>query len=116
MSDYRGDQPYTLRVTALSLLIGLPIAVLLGALFYSLNQPATQAGGQVTLTINALALPAALLVSGIVLAVSVFWLPMRFARRAERVLDPTLYPMIGVLSLAVLMVSAFVLAIVFKLI
>lgn len=33
----RGDQPYTVRITIISLLIGMPVAVFLGAALYSLN-------------------------------------------------------------------------------
>lgn len=60
---------------------------------------------------SAFGFPLALLLSGLVLALAVFWLPMRFAKRANRVLDPTLYPMMGVLCVAALLVVAFILGI-----
>jgi hypothetical protein len=124
MSDQRpgdpgswvGDRPYTIAVTIVSLIIGLPLAIVVGLLLYSLNQPATQSAGQVNLTVNALAFPLALVVSGAILAFAVFFLPMQMARRTGRVLDPNLYPMTGVVSVAALLVGAFVLAIVFRVI
>lgn len=111
-----GERPYTIAVTIVSLIIGLPIALIVGAILYSLNQPATQSGGQINVTVNALALPLALVVSGIILAFTVFFLPMRLARRTGHVLDPNLYPLVGVISVAALMVGAFVLAILFRVI
>ncbi len=112
----RGDEPYTIRITILCLLIGVPIAAAAGLLLYSLSKPLTPVNGQVTLAFSSFAFPLALLVSGAVLAWSVFILPVTFARRAERVLDPRLWPMMGVLSLAGLLVVAFVAAILLNII
>ncbi len=119
MDDFtpRGDQPYTIRITILSLAIGLPIAILGGALLYSLSKPlAPDANGQVSWSFGAFAFPLALLLSGGVLAWSVFILPVILARRAERVLDPRIWPMMGVVSLAVLLTLAFVAGIVLNII
>lgn len=115
-NTYVGERPYTIAVTIVSLIIGLPAAVAAGLLLYSFNQPATQSGGQVNVTVNALAFPLALVVSGIILSISVFILPMRMARRTGHILDPNLYPMTGVVSVAALMIGAFVLAILLRLI
>jgi hypothetical protein len=114
--EYVGDRPYTIAATIVSLIIGLPAAVAAGLLLYGLNRPAIQSGGQVNVTLNALAFPLALVVSGVILAGAVFVLPMRMAKRTGRVLDPNLYPMTGVISVAVLLIGAFVLAILLRII
>lgn len=112
----RGDVPYTVRITLLSLAIGIPIAAAAGALLYSVSKPLTPVNGAVTFSFSSFAFPLALLVSGAVLAWSIFVLPVSFARRAERVLDPSVWPMLGVLSLAGLLVLVFILAILFNVI
>jgi hypothetical protein len=106
-----GDRPYTIKVTILSLVVGIPLAAILGLFVLSLNRPLNIDKGQVSFTAYAFALPVALLISFVVLSVAVFWLPMRLARRANRILDPSLYPMTGVLSLAGIAVVAFFAAI-----
>jgi hypothetical protein len=105
---WRGERAYTIRLTIVCLAIGLVIAIPVGALLYSLNKPLTLQNGDVVWTFGALAFPLALLVSGAVLAGSVFALPLTIARRAERVLDPTLWPALGVYVLTGLLVVAFV--------
>src|SRR5579859_3377592 len=100
----RGDRPYTVRLIIVCLVIGLLIAIPAGALLYSLNKPLTLQDGSVTWTFGALAFPLALLVSGVVLAGSVFTLPLIIARRTKRVLDPTLWPALGVYLLTALLV------------
>ncbi len=112
----RGDVPYTVRVTILCLLIGVPIAAVVGLLFYSFSKPLTPTDGKVILSFSTFAFPLGLLLSGVVLVWSVFVLPVSLARRAERILDPKVWPMMGVLSLAGVMVIAFILAIVLRII
>lgn len=105
---WRGDRLYTIRLTVACLLIGLVIAIPAGVLLYSLNKPLTLQNGDVNWTFGAVAFPLALLVSGVVLAGSVFTLPLIIARRAGRVLDPTLWPALGVYVLTGLLVIAFI--------
>jgi len=107
----RGERAYTIKLTILCLVIGIPLAAACGLLLYSLNQPVTQVGGTVRFSFNSLGLPLAFVVSLLVFALTIFWLPVRIARRAGRILDPHIYPMMGVISVAVLLVAAFVLAI-----
>ncbi len=104
----RGDRPYTVRLIIVCLVIGLLIAIPAGALLYSLNKPLTLQNGDAVWTFGAVAFPLALLVSGVVLAGSVFTLPLIIARRSGRVLDPTLWPALGVYVLTGLLVIAFV--------
>ena len=106
---WRGDRPYTIRLTITCLVIGLVIAIPAGVLLYSLNKPLTLQNGDVVWTFGAVAFPLALLVSGLVLAGSVFTLPLIIARRAGRVLDPTLWPALGVYVLTGLLVVVFIL-------
>jgi hypothetical protein len=109
---WRGDRPYTIRLTMACLVIGLVIAIPAGALLYSLNRPLTLQNGDVAWTFGTVAFPLALLVSGVVLAGSVFTLPLIIARRSGRVLDPTLWPALGVYVLTGLLVVTFVVGII----
>ena len=115
--ELRGERLYTVLLTLLCLIFGLAVAIPSGALLYSLNHPLTVGvDNQVSWTFGAFAFPLALLTSGGMLAASVFILPLRIARRAGRVLDPSLWPAIGVYSLAVLLVVAFIAGIVLRVI
>jgi hypothetical protein len=104
----RGERSYTISLTVACLLVGLVIAIPAGALLYSLNGPLTLQNGDVTWTFAAVAFPLALLVSAIVLAGSVFTLPLIIARRSGRVLDPTIWPALGLYLLAAALVIAFI--------
>lgn len=113
----RGERRYTLLLTVACLIGGLVVAIPAGAAIYSLNQPLTVSStNEVTWTFGAFAFPLALFVSGGVLAASVFILPLRIARRAGRVLDPALWPAIGVYSLTALLVFAFIAGIALRII
>jgi len=115
--ELRGERLYTVLLTVACLLLGLIVAIPAGAALYSLNHPLViGVDNQVSWTFGAVAFPLALLVSGAVLAGSVFILPLRIARRAGRVLDPTLWPAIGVYSLTALLVIVFVAGIVLRVI
>ncbi len=113
----RGDRPYTIRITILCLLIGVPVAAIGGIALYSVNSPLTATtSGSVNWSFAAVAFPLALLVAGAVLAWSVFILPVTLARRSGHVLDPQIWPMAGVLSLTALLVLAFFAGIAFNII
>ncbi|GEM_PF-1015558 len=108
----RGDRPYTIAITLLCLAIGVPVGAIAGALLLSLNQPlSTAANGQITWSFGVFTFPLALLVAGGVMAWSIFILPVMLARRAGRILDPQLWPIMGVLVLTALVVAAFFAAI-----
>jgi hypothetical protein len=101
----------------LCLFIGVPIAAVVGGALYKLNSPlTTSASGAVNWSFGAVALPLALLVAGAVLAWSLFVLPVMLARRSGHILDPQIWPMAGVISLATLLVLAFVAGILFNII
>lgn len=107
-----GDRPYTIGITLLCLVIGVPIGASAGALLFSLSQPLSPAvNGQIAWSFSAVAFPLALLVAGGVMAWSIFILPVLLARRAGRILDPQIWPMMGVLVLTALVVVAFFVAI-----
>ena len=113
----QGERLYTVVLTVLCLIFGLAVAVPSGAVLYSLNHPLTVGvDNQVSWTFGAFAFPLALLVSGGILAASVFILPLRIARRAGRILDPSLWPAVGVYSLTVLLVVVFITGIVLRII
>ena len=105
----RGDRPYTIRLSIVCLLLGLAVAIPVGLLLYGQRQTLAVQNGQVAWSFGAFAFPLALLVSGAILASSVFFLPVAIARRAERVLDPGLWPAFGVYTLTALLAGAFIL-------
>jgi len=110
----RGDRLLTLRVTFVSLFIGVVGAVLVGLILLSLRQPLTpDTKGQVSWSIGAFMVPAAGLVSALILAWSVFFLPVTLARRQGIVLDPQVWPVTGAIAVAVLLIVAFAGAIMF---
>ena len=105
------NRRYTIWLTLGCLAVGVIIATPVGLLLYGFNQPLAVQNGQVAWSFGAFAFPLALIVSGIILAASVFFLPVRLARRAGRRLDPTIWPVWGVYALTAILVAAFVLAI-----
>jgi hypothetical protein len=109
--DWGTDRPYTVMISLLSLAIGVVIALPLGALLLALRQPLSlNAEGGVNWTLGAFAIPLALVVSGAVLAWSIFFLPVRLARRQNMALDPEVWPITGVVSATVIIAAGFILA------
>ncbi len=105
------NRVYTIRLTVLCLVLGILVAGPVGLILYQLSQPLTVQNGQVSWTFGAFAFPLALFLSGAVLAGSVFILPARFAQRAGRKLDPTIWPVLGVFLLTGVLAAAFILGI-----
>jgi len=105
----RGDRPYTIRVTIICLLVGLLVAIPIGLFLFNQRQTLTVQNGQVGWSFGVFAFPLALLVTGSLLAASVFFLPAFISRRSGRVLDPGLWPAFGVYTLTALLAGAFVL-------
>ena len=117
MPVLRGERLYTLLLTVACLVFGVIVAIPAGAALYSFNHPLiVGADNQVSWSFGAVAFPLALFVSGAVLAGSVFILPLQIARRSGRILDPTLWPAVGVYSLTALLVIAFIVGIVLRVI
>ena len=113
----RGDRPFTLRVTFVSLFVGVLATVIIGAILVSLHQPLkTDTEGGVTWSLGALAIPAAMLASILILGWSVFFLPVTLARRQGVVLDPQVWPATGAVAVGVILIVAFAGAILFGLI
>jgi hypothetical protein len=107
--ELRGDRPYTYLITGVSLIIGLILAGIVGAILLSLRQPLTQeASGKVIWSWGAVMLPAAGLICTLILAWSVFFLPLRFSRRSGIVLDPIVWPMAGAVAVGVIVIIAFI--------
>jgi hypothetical protein len=107
--ELRGDRLYTIRVTFISLAVGVAVALVVGLTLISLRQPlTTNSTGGVVWNIGAFMLPLAGLLSMAVLAWSVFWLPVAIARRQGVVLDPQIWPATGVIALTVVIVVLFV--------
>ena len=104
----RGERPYTVRITLICLLLGLIVALPIGLLLYDQRQTLAVTNGQVGWSFGVFAFPLALIVTGVILASSVFFLPAFIARRTGRVLDPGLWPAFGVYVLTALLAGAFV--------
>jgi hypothetical protein len=107
--ELRGDRPYTIRATFISLAIGLVIAAVVAVILIGLRQPlTTDKSGSVVWNFGAFMLPLAGLLSMAILAWSVFFLPVAIARREGVVLDPQIWPATGVIALCVIIVVLFV--------
>jgi hypothetical protein len=105
----RGDRAFTFRVTFVCLFLGVALALAVGGLLYSLRQPlATDPQGAVVWSPGAFMVPLAGLVSVVILAWSVFYLPVMIARRRGVVLDPDVWPMTGAVAIGVLVIIGFV--------
>ncbi len=110
----RGDRAFTYRVTFVCLTVGVIASVAVGLLLFSLRQPlATNAQGGVVWTAGAFMVPLAGLASVVILAWSVFYLPVVLARRRGVVLDPDVWPTTGATAVGILVVVGFVAAILF---
>lgn len=113
----RGDRPFTYRVTFVSLFIGVFATVVVGLILLSFRQPlTTDAKGVVNWSLGAVMIPAAMLASILILGWSVFFLPVTLARRQGVVLDPQVWPVTGATAVGILLVAAFVVAILLGLI
>ncbi len=106
----RGDRPYTYRVTFLSLAIGVAGALVAGLLILALRQPLITMAGGAPVSIGALMIPLAGLISVLILVWSVFFLPLRFANRQGIVLDPEVWPATGAIAVGVLVIVVFAVA------
>src|SRR5258706_15584355 len=110
----RGDRPFTYRVTFVSLFVGILAAVIVGLILLSLRQPlTTDASGAINWSFGAFMIPAAMLISALILGWSVFFLPITLARRQGIVLDPQVWPTTGAVAVGVLLIIGFVGAIFF---
>ena len=108
----RGDRLFTYRVTFVSLFIGVVAALIIALILLSLRQPLTpDAKGEVNWSIGAFMIPAAMLISILILGWSVFFLPVTLARRQNIVLDPDVWPVTGAIAIGVLLAVAFAIAI-----
>ncbi len=106
--ELHGDRAYTIRITFISLAIGLAIAAVVGLILISLRQPLTVNNNNVNWTFGAFMLPLAGLLSMAILAWSVFFLPVALARRQDMILDPQIWPATGVVALTVIIIALFV--------
>ena len=113
----RGDRAFTYRVTFACLTLGVIVSVAVGLLLFSLRQPlATNAQGSVIWSAGAFMVPLAGFASVVILAWSVFYLPVVLARRRGVVLDPQVWPATGAVAVGILVVAGFVAAILFGII
>jgi hypothetical protein len=109
----RDTRTFTYMATFFSLTIGVLVAVVVGLFLLSLRQPiSTDSSGSVTWSIGAFMIPLAGLLSAVILAWSVFGLPIRFAHRWNIDLDTQVWPATGVITLGLVVIVAFVGAIV----
>ena len=116
-SELHGDRAFTYRVTFACLTVGVIASVAVGLLLLSLRQPVvTNAQGAVVWSAGVLMVPLAGLASVAILAWSVFFLPVMLARRRGVVLDPQVWPATGAIAVGVLVVVAFIAAILFGII
>ena len=107
--ELRGDRPGTYRVTFISLVIGMVISMLVGVLLLAIRQPLTaDAAGKINWSAGAFMIPLAGLISTAILAWSVFFLPIRIARRLGILLDPNVWPATGAIVLGILVAILFV--------
>src|SRR5437762_5085458 len=115
--ELRGDRPNTYRITFISLAIGLVISLLVGLLILAIRQPLTaDPQGKINWSIGAFMVPLAGLITVAILGWSVFYLPIRIARRQGILLDPNVWPATGAMALGVMVLIIFVGAIVFGII
>ncbi|HLY24751.1 MAG TPA: hypothetical protein VKQ72_00335 [Aggregatilineales bacterium] len=105
--EFRGDRLFTYKATFVSLVIGLVAAAAIGFALVSLSHPLTASKEGVSFSPGAFMLPLAGLLCMIILAWSVFSLPVRMARRQNVVLDPHVWPATGVVALSVVVMGAF---------
>ncbi len=106
------DRVFTYRATFISLSVGLVVAVFVGLILLSLRQPlATDVKGNVIWTFGMFMLPLTGLISTIILAVSVFYLPVVLARRQGVGLDPQVWPVTGAAAVGLIVVIAFIAAV-----
>src|SRR5258708_39613076 len=97
-SELHGNRAFTYTVTFLSLAIGTSLAFVVGLTLLSLRQPLTpDSTGNVTWSVGAFMIPLAGLASAVILAWSVFGLPIRFAHRWNIDLDTGVWPATGVI-------------------
>jgi len=116
-SEWRGDRPYTLRVTFISLTIGIILSLILSLVLLAFRQPiSANANGGVNWSFGAFMIPLAAILSMIILAWSIFSLPVRLAKRQGIVLDPQVWPITGAIAIGIITVIGFFAAIFFGLI
>ena len=109
--ELRGDRLYTYKVTFISLGLGLAVAAVIGFVLLSLSRPLTGTNQAGTFSPGSIMLPLAGLLCMIILAWSVFSLPVRIARRRNVILDPQVWPATGVVALSITVIAAFFAAI-----
>ena len=104
----RADRPYTYRVTFISLGIGIAVLLAVDFILLALRQPlGTDAKGGMVWSFGALALPAAGLISILIMGWSIFVLPPVFSRRQGILLDTEVWPATGTITLGVLVAVVF---------
>lgn len=110
--EYAGDRLFTYQATFIALAIGVALAAIIGLLLLSLRQPlVTTTSGGIIWSFGMFMLPLAGLLTVIILAWSVFRLPVVLARRRGIILDPNVWPWTGAVAVAVLVIAAFSVAI-----
>lgn len=111
-SEWRGDRPYTYRVTFISLAVGVLLSLIISTVLLAFRQPITanEAGG-VNWSFGAFMVPLAGIISMIILAWSVFSLPVRLAKRQGVVIDPQVWPVTGAIAIGIIAIVGFFAAI-----
>jgi hypothetical protein len=106
--NWRGDRPYTYRVTFISLVIGIVLALLISVVLLSFRQPiTTNETGGVNWSLGAFMVPLAGILCMIILAWSVFSLPVRLAKRQGIILDPHVWPLTGSIAIGLIAIVGF---------
>jgi hypothetical protein len=116
-SEWRGDRPYTFRVTFISLAVGIVLSLVISLVLLAFRQPITaNESGGVNWAFGAFMIPLAAILSMMILAWSIFSLPVRLAKRQGIVLDPHVWPITGAVAVGIIAVAGFFAAILFGLI
>jgi hypothetical protein len=116
-SEWRGDRPYTLRVTFISLAVGLILSVIVSLALLAFRQPISASeSGTVNWSFGVFMFPLAAILSMIILAWSIFSLPVRLAKRHGIVLDPQVWPITGAIAIGIITIIGFFAAILIGLI
>jgi hypothetical protein len=105
------NRPYTYWITFVCLFVGVMLAVPIALVLLTSARPLTlNDAGEVSWSLGAFALPAAMIIVAAIMWIVIFPLPRRIANMRGIVLDPDIYPATGAIAAGVLLGIAFVLA------